>query len=208
MGDPGTLKTPICGDVLFPLGHLESKATEEYKDKKINYEADKTLFLETKSSLEKRIKDCIDQDQTNDLLFLREELANNLKKEPPEPSFIRYRVSDTADGKRERDITLTSIQKAALWCTYLESHARRIYGMVLDTTFEAVPTLSKAEELLAWMRKQSSRSDQPLKRRFILRYSKFRSSKELDPLLFDLTQMGYIQEGPQGAFGVLVENRK
>jgi hypothetical protein len=75
--------------------------------------------------------------------------------------------------------------------------------MVLDTTFEAAPTITKAEELLAWMRKQTSRSDQPLKHRFILRYSKFRSSKDLDPLLSDLIQMGYIQEEYQGMFSLI-----
>jgi hypothetical protein len=75
--------------------------------------------------------------------------------------------------------------------------------MVLDTTFEPAPTLSKAEELLAWMRKQVGRSNQPLKRRFILRYSKIRSSKDLDPLLYDLIQMGYIQECPPNAFCII-----
>jgi hypothetical protein len=75
----------------------------------------------------------------------------------------------------------------------------------LDTTFEAAPTISKAEELLAWMRKQSSRSNQPLKLRFILRYSKFRSSKDLDLLMCDLVQMGYVQEGPEGVFGVVTQ---
>jgi putative DNA primase/helicase len=115
-----------------------------------------------------------------------------------------FHIIDNADGRRESRITLSSVKKAAAWCVYLESHARRIYGMVLDTTFEASPILSKAEELLAWMRKQSTnRSDQPLKRRFILRYSKFRSSKDLDPLLSDLLQMGYIQEGAEGTFCIV-----
>ncbi|MBX9804535.1 MAG: DUF3987 domain-containing protein [Alphaproteobacteria bacterium] len=111
-----------------------------------------------------------------------------------------FHVVDNDDGNRKKNISLPSIQKAAPWGAYLESHARRIYEMVLDTTFEAAPTLSKVDELLAWMRKQTSRSDQPLKRRFILRYSKFRSSKDLDPLLSDLLQMGYIQDGPDGTF--------
>ncbi|HCC24275.1 MAG TPA: hypothetical protein DEP85_02020, partial [Holosporales bacterium] len=62
------------------------------------------------------------------------------------------------------------------------------------------PKPSKAEELLAWMKKQSNDTEDPLTRRFILRYSKFRSSKELDPLLSDLIQMGYIQEVSQGCF--------
>ena len=72
--------------------------------------------------------------------------------------------------------------------------------MVLDTTFDRFPKPSKAEELLAWMKKQSNDAEDPLTRRFILRYSKFRSSKELDPLLSDLIQMGYIQEISQGYF--------
>jgi hypothetical protein len=117
-----------------------------------------------------------------------------------------FHLVDIAGGQRERDVTLPSVQKAAAWCAYLESHARRIYGMVLDTTIEASPILSKAEELLAWMRKQSSRSEQPLKRRFILRYSKFRSSKELDPLLSDLIQMDRIREELQGTFQVVPES--
>lgn len=114
-----------------------------------------------------------------------------------------FHVIELADGIKEKGIALHCVQKAAAWCAYLETHARRIYGMVLDATFEASPTLSKAEELLAWMRKQFNQSNQPLKRRFILRYSKFRSSKELDSLLFDLIQMGYIQEMDQGTFGIL-----
>lgn len=82
-------------------------------------------------------------------------------------------------------LKLSSVQKAVGWCAYLESHAKLIYGMVLDATLEVAPTLSKAEELLAWMRKQTSRSGEHLKSLFILRYSKFRSSKDLDPLLYD-----------------------
>jgi hypothetical protein len=116
-----------------------------------------------------------------------------------------FHIIDNAAGQRERSITLPSLQKTAAWCAYLESHARRIYGMVLDPAFEAVSTPSKAEELLAWMRKQSNRPNQLLKRRFILRYSKFRSSKDLDPLLSDLIQMGYIWEGFEGAFCVVPE---
>jgi len=114
-----------------------------------------------------------------------------------------FHIINLADGKKGRDITKSCVERAVTWCDYLESHARRIYGMVLDTTYEPKPSLSKAEELLAWMRKQSSHTNQPLKRRFIMRYSKFRSSKELDPLLFDLLQMGYIQEGNQGTFCVV-----
>jgi hypothetical protein len=111
-----------------------------------------------------------------------------------------FHIIHLADGKKENDVTLESTKQAAACCAYLESHARRIYGMVLDTTFEAFPKLSKAEELLAWMKKQSTGTEASLTRRFIMRYSKFRSSKDLDLLLSDLIQMGYIQESAQNSF--------
>ncbi len=113
-----------------------------------------------------------------------------------------FHIIDIAAGKREKGVSLTSVHQAAAWCEYLESHARRIYGKVLEPNYEAFPKLSKAEELLAWMKKQSSSLNQPLKRRFIMRYSKFRSSKELDPLLYDLVQMGYIKEGERQTYWV------
>lgn len=411
LGDPGTLKSPICSEVLFSFPHLESKAREEYIARKSNYEAEKTAFLEEKNALERKIKEAIDQNNEDYLKSLQEDLAAFLKKFPPEPALKRYKVSDItlekmheilaqnpggvliyrdelmgfleswekkghesdrsfyleawngdkpytidrmgrgtvqaqnicvsilgttqpdkimayltkaltkldndgllqrfqllvypdkkpwrlvddrpdsfarnrvfhicktlndmmftehgakeperlyegqhiipyfqfsppaqiffhnwmrklqeklesndhpiilqhlskyrslmpslalifhiiqlADGKKDREIPLTSAEQAVACCTYLESHARRIYGMVLDAAFEAFPKLSKAEELLAWMKKQSNTPETTLTRRFIMRYSKFRSSKDLDLLLSDLIQMGYIQETTQNNF--------
>src|SRR3990167_964082 len=49
LGDPGTLKTPICSEVLFPFGYLELKAKKEYREKKSQYEAEKAVFLEAKN---------------------------------------------------------------------------------------------------------------------------------------------------------------
>ena len=77
--------------------------------------------------------------------------------------------------------------------------------MVLDTTFEAFSKLSKAEELLAWMKKQSKGTEASLTRGFIMRYSKFRSSKDLDLLLLDLIQMGYIQEVSLNTYCLLLQ---
>lgn len=413
LGDPGTLKSPICSEVLFSFGHLELKAKKEYIEKKSQYEAEKTAFIEAKNLLERQIKEAIEKGSEEELTSLKEQLTTLLKKCPPEPSFKRYKVSDTtlekmheilsqnsggvliyrdelmgfleswekkghesdrsfyleawngdkpytidrmgrgtihaqnicvsilgttqpdkitaylnkaltkldndgllqrfqllvypnktpwklvdqypdsfaknrilhicktidamvftehgaktseplyegqhiipyfrfsweaqlffhdwikqlqeklegndhpiilqhlskyrslmpslalifhivhlADGQKDRDVTLESAKKAAACCDYLESHARRIYGMVLDTTFDPFPKPSKAEELLAWIKKQSNDTSDPLTRRFIMRYSKFRSSKELDPLLSDLIQMGYIQEISQGCFSL------
>jgi putative DNA primase/helicase len=373
LGDPGTLKSPVCSEALFPFGYLESKAMESYTEKKVQYEAEKTIFLEAKAALEGQIKSRMEQKGGEGTDHLKGQLANLLANTPCEPALTRYKVSDTtvekmqeilsqnpkgvlvfrdelmgfleswekkghesdrsfyleawngdkpytvdrigrgtihaqnicvsilgttqpdkiraylhkaikkldndgllqrfqllvypdkkpwklvdeypdllarnrvfdickaidtmpfadygaqgteplydgqytipffrlsskaqaffhnwlkilqeklnspdhpiilqhlskyrslmpslalifhiidnADEQRERNLTLPSLQKAAAWCAYLESHARRIYGMVLDPAFEAVPTPSKAEELLAWMRKQTNRPDHPL----------------------------------------------
>jgi len=75
--------------------------------------------------------------------------------------------------------------------------------MALDTAIKSAPAQTRADELLAWMRKQSANTHQPIKRRFILRYSKFRSSKELDSLLSDLIQMDRIWEEGQGTFCIV-----
>ena len=430
LGDPGTLKSPICSEVLFPFGYLENKAKEDYLERKSQYDAEKAAFIESKNTFERKIKDLIEKSTSDintsneiELKLVKDQLADLLKKCPSEPAFKRYKVSDTtlekmheilsqnpggvlifrdelmgfleswekkghesdrsfyleawngdkpykmdrigrgtiyaanicvsilgttqpdkiatylqkalmkldndgllqrfqllvypdkkpwqlideypssfarnrvfhicktidemiftehgakepdplfegqhtipyfrfsreaqtyfhewikkhqekldgksctgprkneehpiiiqhlskyrslmpslslifhliniADGKKENDISLDVTQKAAACCAYLESHARRIYGMVLDTTFESFPRISKAEELLAWMKKQTNSPDKPLTRRFIMRYSKFRSSKDLDPLLSDLIQMGYIKEEPQCSFCIL-----
>jgi hypothetical protein len=422
LGEPGSLKSPVCGEVLFPLGYLESRALEEYTDKKTKHDVETAAFLEAKGILERKIKDIMEEKKGGSTIpstiqSAKEELIVHLGNSPDEPTLARYKVSDTtiekmheilsqnpkgvlvyrdelmgfleswekkghesdrsfyleawngnnpfkmdrigrgsvhaenicvsilgttqpdkistylhkaikkldndgllqrfqllvypdkkpwmlvdeypdsiaknrvleickaidglsfrdygtqspeplyegqyvipffrlspeaqpffhdwlkklqaklenqdhplilqhlskykslmpslalifhvvdyADGQREKSVTLPCVQKAAAWCTYLESHAHRIYGMVLDGAFERTPIPSKAEELLAWMRKQSAKTpDHPLKRRFILRYSKFRSLKELDPLLLDLLEMGYIREQDQGTFWIAPE---
>lgn len=421
LGDPGTLKSPICSEVLFPFGYLEGKAKGAYLEQKSKHDAEKSAYLEAKSVLEAQLKDVVGKNDEDVLSAIQEKLATLLKKAPSEPTLKRYKVSDTtlekmheilsqnpggvlifrdelmgfleswekkghesdrsfyleawngdkpytidrigrgtvhaqnicvsilgttqpdkistyltkamtkldndgllqrfqllvypdkipwklvderpnsfarnrvfhicktienmnfidysaqqpeplyenqhiipyfrfsheaqlffhkwiqgfqqkletktcprgggehpiiiqhlskyrslmpslalifhiievADGQKKGDVMLNSAQKASFWCEYLESHARRIYGMVLDTSFEAFPKLSKAEELLAWMKKQADSPSKLLTRRFIMRYSKFRSSKDLDPLLLDLIHMGYIKEEPQGTFSVL-----
>ncbi len=419
LGEPGTMKSPVCTEALFPFKYLEAKAKEEYKVTRVKFEAEKIVFLEAKSSLILKIKEAIDQDAADKEVVLKaltEQLAALNKNEPLEPAYRRYKVNDAtvekmqeilsqnpqgilvyrdelmgfleswekkghesarsfyleawngdqsytsdrigrgtvrvdnicvsvlgttqpdkilpylhkaikksandgllqrfqllvypdkmpwkvvdeypdsfakdrvfsickkidtmkfidhgareskalhegqyaipffpfsqeaqpfvhswlnaldkkfnrgehgiieqhlakyrslmpslalifhiinlADGKKDQDVTKPCVEKAVAWCDYLESHARRIYGMVLDTTFDPKPSPSKSDELLAWMRKQSKHTNQPLKRRFIMRYSKFRSSKELDPLLSDLIQMDRIREEPQGTFCIVPE---
>lgn len=114
-------------------------------------------------------------------------------------------IINVADQKKALGpVSLESAEKAAAWCDFLESHARRIYGM-LSGDFKDTGKPQKADELLAWMRKQSQGHGTPLSRRFMLRYSKFRTSKELDLLLSDLRSMGYIEPVNGNAFRILPE---
>jgi hypothetical protein len=45
-----------------------------------------------------------------------------------------FHIIDLVDGRAKGHVALESAERAAAWCDYLESHARRIYGMALDKT--------------------------------------------------------------------------
>jgi hypothetical protein len=47
LGDPGTMKSPVCAEVLFPFKYLEAKAKQDYKARKVNFEE---RFLRTATS--------------------------------------------------------------------------------------------------------------------------------------------------------------
>ena len=53
-----------------------------------------------------------------------------------------FHIIDLIDGRIKGQVALESAERAAAWCDYLESHARRIYGMALDKT-HATSALSK-----------------------------------------------------------------
>jgi len=52
-----------------------------------------------------------------------------------------FHLIDVADGNPPGDISLEATKKAAAWCDYLESHARRIYGYVSDVGIKAAECL-------------------------------------------------------------------
>jgi len=62
-----------------------------------------------------------------------------------------FHIIDIADGKtniasHKWGVTVASVERAAAWCDYLESHARRIYGMVLNITSQAASVLARKIE--------------------------------------------------------------
>ncbi len=119
----------------------------------------------------------------------------------PSIALIDHIIAAADSKKSLGQVSLESAMKGAAWCDYLEAHARRIYGMALSGDFKGNDKTSKAEDFLAWMRKQSQ-GDAPLSRRFMLRYSRLRTSKELDPMLSDLLGMGYIEKIHDAAFRI------
>lgn len=60
----------------------------------------------------------------------------------PSLALINHLIT-IADKGKEGPITIDSAKKAAAWCDYLESHARRIYGMVGKIGQRAALELSK-----------------------------------------------------------------
>jgi hypothetical protein len=54
-----------------------------------------------------------------------------------------FHLVDVADGKASGPVSLKAAEFAAGWCAYLESHARRIYGMAEDITRRAAGVLAE-----------------------------------------------------------------
>ncbi len=54
-----------------------------------------------------------------------------------------FHLVDVADGKASGPVSLKAAELAAAWCAYLESHARRIYGMAEDITRRAAGVLAE-----------------------------------------------------------------
>lgn len=56
---------------------------------------------------------------------------------------LLFHLIDLADGEQRKTISIDHVQMAAAWCEYLESHARRIYGLVIDIEIQAAAALAK-----------------------------------------------------------------
>lgn len=57
-----------------------------------------------------------------------------------------FHLIEMADGKQSKFITFDNVLDAVGWCGYLESHARRIYGMVTDMSHHAASLLARKIE--------------------------------------------------------------
>ena len=57
-----------------------------------------------------------------------------------------FHLIEVADDKLTGDVTLHSAERAAKWCNYLESHARRVYGLVGNVSVQAASRLARKIE--------------------------------------------------------------
>jgi hypothetical protein len=53
-----------------------------------------------------------------------------------------FHLIEVADRTASGSVSLHSLQQAAQWCDYLESHARRIYGLVSNSALQAATRLA------------------------------------------------------------------
>lgn len=91
------------------------------------------------------------------LAKLEERLRSNTEEPTMTEHLAKYRsllpslalifhMIDTVDGKWTGPVTLESTKRAAQWCDYLESHARRVYGLVGDITTQAASRIARKIE--------------------------------------------------------------
>jgi putative DNA primase/helicase len=105
------------------------------------------------------------------------------------------------------DVPLDSAQRAAALCEYLEAHARRIYGIVLQESCKKSRKLSSTDALLVWMTRYHQQKGQTLfTYRFMLKNSKFRDSKSLKPVVADLLAMDCIQLVDEKTFRLVTKS--
>lgn len=56
---------------------------------------------------------------------------------------LQFHLVDIASGKASGNVSLAAAERAAAWCDYLESHARRVYGVIASLPAQAATSLSK-----------------------------------------------------------------
>ena len=81
---------------------------------------------------------------------------------------------DCVSNHTQGQVGLESIKRAALWCEYLETHARRIYGLLLDGGMKsAIALSSKILKMVKSANRPTAKTDETtedwLKNGFVLR---------------------------------------
>ncbi len=106
-----------------------------------------------------------------------------------------FHIIDLVDGKVTGQVTVQSAERAAAWCDYLESHARRIYGMALDKT-HATSALSKK------IKKRSLNDGFTAREVYRKKWSMLTTTEDVQDACDELMDAGWLREqyipSPQG----------
>lgn len=98
-----------------------------------------------------------------------------------------FHILDLVDGKASGQVTVQSAERAAAWCDYLESHARRIYGMVLDKTY-ATSALSKK------IKKRSLKNGFTVREVYRKGWSMLTTTEDVQDACDELVDAGWLRE--------------
>ena len=101
-----------------------------------------------------------------------------------------FHLVDYADGKAAGPVSKMATIQAAAWCDYLETHARRLYGLALDSGQMAAAALSKKIE--------GGKLDAPFKVRTIQRkgWGQLTDSAVINDAVSILEDSGWIRQVP------------
>lgn len=126
--------------VIERLASMDFRQYEAFgeEDQRIPYfrfdEEAQLIFNEWLTELETRLR------QLDDEPVLIEHLGKYRSLMPA--LALIFHVLDLADGRVPSQVTVENAKRAAAWCEYLESHARRVYGLVTNLTDQAASRLA------------------------------------------------------------------
>jgi len=101
---------------------------------------------------------------------------------------LLFHLIHVANGEASGPVDLISMERAAGWCDYLESHARRIYAMKTNSAYQAARTLAQ--------KIQAGEVQGPFYLREIYRnaWTHLKNREEAEQACYLLIQNGWLQE--------------
>lgn len=102
-----------------------------------------------------------------------------------------FHLIEMADQEANGPVTLHSTEQAAQWCGYLETHARRVYGLIGDITIQAAARIARKIE-------EGAIADGFTARDIYRKQWSLLDDKDVtEAALAELTECGWIRQEPQ-----------
>lgn len=99
-----------------------------------------------------------------------------------------FHLINVADGNAEGPVSLLAAKQAAAWCEYLESHARRIYGLVVSTS------ILSAAKLAEKLRKGKLEDGFTVRDVYKKNWNLLTDRKTVEPACEELVAAGWLRE--------------